>query len=513
MKPNRLLLGLDVGTTGVKALLMRADGKILATRVEEYPLLLPRPGWAEQDAEAWWLASARACRALLESAGAGAARRVEAVSFSGQMHGLVCLAAENRPLRPAILWCDQRTTAECRQIMKTIGLRRMIATVGNPALEGFTLPKMLWVKKHDPAVWRRTALMLLPKDFVRLRLTGEAAMDVSDGAGTVAMDIAKKRWAADLLEDLGVDAARLPRLVEAVEVAGRVTAEAARLTGLVEGTPVVAGGADNACAAVGNGITREGLVAVSTGTSGTVLAPARRPLRDPKGRAHTFNHAAPGLWYVMGVMLSAGGSLRWWRDEFAGPERLVAAPCGLDPYDLMGREASRAPAGCEGAIWLPYLTGERTPHCDAAARGTLFGLTARHTRGHALRAVMEGVAFGLRDSLEIIRALKIPIGEIRLTGGGARSPLWRQIQADVFGSEVTVLRGNEGPAFGAAILAGVGAGVYSSCDAAAQALLGPGEVVRPVEENVKLYDRLYRIYRDLYGALKPSFDAVAKIRG
>ncbi len=514
-----LLLGLDIGTTGVKGLLMRPDGTVLATHVEEYPLLLPKPGWAEQDAEEWWRATARACRALIGRAGAEG-RDVAALSFSGQMHGLVCLDAAQRPLRPAILWCDQRTTAECRRITQAIGFKRLLRTVGNPALEGFTLPKILWMKRNEPAVYRQTRLMLLPKDFVRLRMTGRAAIDASDAAGTIAMDISKKAWAADILKDLGIDAGLLPEIIEATVAAGTLTDEAARACGLAPGTPVIAGGADNACAAVGNGITREGLVAVSTGTSGTVIAPTARPLRDPAGRAHTFNHAVPELWYVMGVMLSAGGSLRWWRDEFGGPERLVAASCGLDPYELMGREAERVAPGCEGAMWLPYLTGERTPHADANARGVLFGLSARHTRGHAIRAVMEGVAFGLRDSLEIIRALKIPIEEIRLTGGGARSALWRQIQADVFGSPVTVLRGNEGPAFGAAILAGVGADVYPSCDAAARRLLAPdkkgnktvkGEVVEPIAKNVALYDRLYGVYRDLYRALKPSFDAAAKI--
>lgn len=505
-----LLLGLDIGTTGVKSLLLKPNGAVVATHVEEYPLLLPKPGWAEQDAETWWIATAKACRALMEKASVKPGD-VAGISFSGQMHGLVCLDADDKPLRPAILWCDQRTTAECRAITRKIGLKRLLKTVGNPALEGFTLPKILWVKKQEPAVYRRTRLMLLPKDFVRYRMTGRAAIDVSDAAGTIALDIEKKVWAAPLLRELGVDPALLPEVVDSVALAGTLTAEAAKAMGLTEGVPVVAGGADNACAAVGNGITREGLVAVSIGTSGTVIAPTRRTLRDPKGRAHTFNHAVPNLWYVMGVMLSAGGSLRWWRDEFGGAEKAVAAGTGEDPYALIGREAERVPPGCEGAVWLPYLTGERTPHCDANARATLFGLTARHTRGHAFRAVMEGVAFGLRDSLEIIRGMKIPVKEIRLTGGGARSPLWRQIQADVFGQEVTVLRGNEGPAFGAAILAGVGVGLFDSCDAAAAKFLGKGEVVKPIPENVDRYNRLYKVYGDLYAALKPAFDAVARI--
>jgi len=505
-----LLLGLDIGTTGVKTLLLDPRGKVVATHVEEYPLSLPKPGWAEQDAETWWTASARACRALMEKADAKPGN-VAGISFSGQMHGLVCLDKDDRPLRPAILWCDQRTTAQCRAITRKIGLKRLLAVVGNPALEGFTLPKILWVKQNEPDVYRRTRLALLPKDFVRYRMTGRAAIDVSDAAGTVALDIQKKEWASSLLKDLGIDPGLLPEVVESVSVAGSLTAEAAAAMGLKAGIPVVAGGADNACAAVGNGITREGLVAVSTGTSGTVIAPTKRALRDPKGRAHTFNHAVPELWYVMGVMLSAGGSLRWWRDEFAGAERVVADATGEDPYAVMGREAERVPPGSEGAVWLPYLTGERTPHGDANARATLFGLTARHTRGHAFRAVMEGVAFGLRDSLEIIRGMKIPVKEIRLTGGGARSPLWRQIQADVFGQEVTVLRGNEGPAFGAAILAGVGTGAFESCDAAARKFLGKGEVVKPIPANVALYDRLYKVYQGLYGALKPSFDVVAKI--
>lgn len=504
------LLGLDIGTTGVKSLLLRSDGHVAATHVEEYPLLLPRPGWAEQDAEQWWVASARASRALLERSGV-APGQVAGISFSGQMHGLVCLDADHQPLRPAILWCDQRTTEECRLITRKIGFKRLLRLVGNPALQGFTLPKILWVRRHEPQVYRKTRLMLLPKDFVRYRMTGQAAIDISDAAGTIAFDIEKKTWARTLLKDLGISPELLPEVVESVAEAGTLTAAAAREMGLVAGIPIIAGGADNACAAVGNGITREGLVAVSTGTSGTVIAPSLKPLRDPKGRVHTFNHAVPGLWYVMGVMLAAGQSLRWWRDEFGGAEKLVARACGMDPYELLGREAALAPPGAEGALWMPYLTGERTPHGDADARAGIIGLTARHTRGHVLRAVMEGVAFGLRDSLEIIRGLRIPIREIRLTGGGARSALWRQIQADVFGREVSVLRGNEGPAFGAALLAGVGVGVFSSCDEAAQRLLGPAEKVAPIPENVKCYTELYGVYRGLYGALKPTFDALAKI--
>lgn len=503
------LIGLDVGTTGIKAALVARDGKIAATEFIEYPLYFPKPGWAEQNPDDWYQATIRALSALVNKSGVATAK-IRGLSFSGQMHGLVCLDANGAVLRPAILWCDQRTTAECRYITKKIGFSGLMKSVGNPALEGFTLPKILWVKRNEPAIWDKTKLVLLPKDYVRYRLTGEVGIDISDAAGTIMMDLAKGDWAAPLLKALGVKRDVLPPIMNSTATAGKgLGREAAARTGLPVGTPVIYGGADNAVAAIANGIISPGLAAVSIGTSGTVIAPVASAKRDPLGRVHTFNHAVPGQWYLMGVMQAAGLSLKWFRDQFGGDEREREKRGQGDAYDLLLKQAAEIPPGAEGLIWLPYLQGERTPHGDANARGVLFGLSARHTRAHVIRAIVEGVSFGLRDSVEIMRELKIPMNEIRITGGGAKSPFWCQMLADIFGQEVVTIAPQEGPAFGAALIAGVGSGVYKSFEDCTKKIIKIERNYKPDMANKDIYKHSYKIFTELYPKLKKSFREAA----
>ena len=504
------LIGLDVGTTGIKSIVMNAKGKILASALEEYPLLLPRPGWAEQHPQDWWEATKRSLQRLLAESRVDK-KQIKGLSFSGQMHGLVCLDKDNNVLRPAILWCDLRTTEQCRQITEKIGPKRLIRLVSNPALEGFTLPKVVWVKDKEPGVWKRIHRIMLPKDYVCFRLTGNQGMEVSDGAGTLMMDVNKSQWCSPLLKALGIPEDILPALHRSIDVAGEVSASIAAQTGLPAGLPIVYGGADNACAAVGNGVVEEGLVAASIGTSGTVVAPTNKPRLQPEGRLHTFNHSVPDMWYLMGCMQAAGLSFRWLRDEFAASERATAERTGRDPYEFLAEEAARAPAGSEGLVWLPYLSGERTPHLDPHAKGALFGVTARHKRAHVIRAVLEGVTFGMRDGLELMKKLKTPIRQIRLTGGGAKSALWRQIQADIYGQEVVTINVDAGPPFGAAIIAGVGVGVYRDFASACREMIKVAERIELIEANVKAYNQTYTLFRELYPALKDSMAKASRL--
>lgn len=507
----KYLIGIDIGTTGAKSVLINDRGKVLASDFQEYPLSLPHPGWAEQDPEDWYKATVASLRNLLNKSKVPTSS-LAGLSFSGQMHGLVCLDEKGQVLRPSIIWCDTRTTAQCRKIEKLHGGREnVIKLASNPPLEGFTLPKLVWVQDNEPKVFAKTRTVLLPKDYVRYRLTGKLGMDMSDAAGTLMLDVRKKRWSREMLAPLGISLSLLPPLGESPDIAGTITPEAAAVTGLPLGLPVAFGGADNTCAAVGNGVIEEGTIAVSIGTSGTVIAPTTSPLRDKLGRAHTFNHSVPELWYVMGVMQAAGLSLKWLRDNFGGLEKAMAAEMGVDAYEFLTAGVGSVPAGSEGLIWLPYLNGERTPHLDPNARGVLFGVTPRHTKQHVVRAILEGVVFGLRDSLEIIRSLKIPVNQIRLTGGGARSAIWRQIQADVFGQPVVTINVEEGPAFGAAIIAGVATGVFDNFKHATDRMIKVTREVKPIAENVDRYAKSYALFRDLYGSLKNDFERAAKL--
>jgi xylulokinase len=479
---------------------MDAAGKVIASGSEDHePFLSPRPGWAEQDPRDWWRACGAAVQKALHSSNLSA-NDIACVGFSGQMHGAVLLDSADEVVRNAIIWCDQRSESQTHELEKLFGRDALIQLTCNPPLTNFTLTKLLWVRETEPANWARVAHVMLPKDYVRFRLTGERAIDMADASGTLLLDVANRRWSTEVLRKSGIDAGLLPALHESPQVCGKVSAAGAEATGLRAGTPVVAGAGDQAAGAVGMGIARAGAVSATIGTSGVVFAATDRPALDPQGRLHTFCHAIPGRWHVMGVTQSAGLSLRWFRDRFG-----VVSRDGRDPYDILAEEATAAPAGSEGAYWVPYLMGERTPHLDPNARAALVGLTASHTRGHIIRAVMEGVAYSLKDTFTIFDEMKIPVTSIRLGGGGARSPLWRQIQADVYAHEVEIVAAEEGAAYGAAILAGTGVGAWSSVDEACDKVVRVASRIPLNQTNSKTLQQNYRTYRNIYPALHEVF--------
>lgn len=492
-----LLLGVDVGTSGVKAILVRATGEVAATATSALSLQTPRPGWAEQDPDAWWSASIEAIRAVIGQVPNG---RIDAVGISGQMHSSVFLDRAGRVIRPALLWCDGRTTAQCAEVTRRAGGEGTLREwVRNPALEGFTLPKILWLRDREPEGYARLASVLLAKDFIRYRLTGELATEPSDASGTLMFDPVRLRWSDELLAAVDVSPAVLPAVGGSADVLGRVHDEAARATGLAVGTPVVGGGADNACGAAGVGVVRPGDGVASWGTSGTVLAPTAQPIVDPRLRAHTFCHVAPGVWYLMGVVLAAGGAFAWYREQLA---RDLA--CSPDAVMRLNEEAATVPPGAEGVTFLPYLQGERTPHRDASARGAFLGLTLAHTRAHLTRAVLEGICFALRDSVALLQSLGVAPAELLLTGGGARSAFVRQLQADVYGLPVATVDREEGPAYGAALLAAVGVGAYRDLTSAIAATVTRGTVERPDRETHRLYDAAYARFQHAFAAARPD---------
>src|SRR2546421_1226145 len=503
------LLSIDLGTTGIKAALFAAeDGHVLSSSFVEYPLLHPQPGWAEQHPADWWQATVAAIRTCLAQAALRDVQPadVQGIGLSGQMHGVVLLDEENQVLRPCIIWADQRSEAQCRWMTERVGAERLIDYVSNPALPGFSAPKALWVRDNEPDIFARARTLLLPKDYIRFRLTGELAIEISDAAGTCLLDVKHGVWSREVLEAIEFDPALLPPVVPAVAICGSTTEEIEQLTGLLAGTPVAGGGADNACGAVGNGVVQPGLALVSIGTSGVVLAYTDSPQVDRSGpipRVHTFNHAVPQAWYLMGVTQGAGLSLRWVRDNIGLPERALEHWTGLDAYALLTREAEGVPAGSDGLLFLPYLQGERTPHLDAYARGGWIGLTASHDRRHLVRSVLEGVAFSLKDCFTIIEEQGLTLEQVRATGGGAKSPLWRQIIADVLGVELVTTNAQEGPAFGAALLAGVTSGIYSSVQQACEATIRIVERTLPQSDKPVAYARAYEQFRALYPALKP----------
>jgi xylulokinase len=491
-----VVLGIDVSTTATKAVLVDESGAVRGVGTAEYGYDVPRPLWSEQDPALWWDGAIAAIRSVLASTGVRG-DEVAAVGLTGQMHGLTLLDDRDAVIRPAILWNDQRTAAECDWIRSTVGPERLIAISGNDALTGFTAPKLVWVRDHEPEVWQRVAHVLLPKDYVRLRLTGVHAVDVADGAGTLLFDLAARTWSPELVEAVGVDAAWLPPVFEGPAITGSVTPAAAAATGLRAGTPVVAGGGDQAANAVGVGAVEPGETALSLGTSGVVFAPTDAPIVEPRGRVHAFCHAVPGRWHLMSVMLSAAGSLRWFRDTLAPG---VA-------YGALSDEAATAPAGSDGLLFLPYLTGERSPHPDPLARGAFVGLTVGHERRHLARAVMEGVAFGLRDGLDLMTAAGMPPPtRIRASGGGTASPLWRQILADVLGSEIDTVATTEGAASGAGILAAVGAGWFATVPVATRSWITTSAAASP-GPDAAAYAAAHARYRELYPALVPTFHA------
>ncbi|MEO7000681.1 MAG: xylulokinase [Ktedonobacterales bacterium] len=503
---DSLLLGLDVSTTGVKALLLDARGRMVGMANTPLTLSSPHPLWSEQQPADWWDSAIRSIRAVLAETGT-AGGQVIAIGLTGQMHSLVALDEHGAPLRPAILWNDQRTGAECDEIRALLGGReRLIQITGNDALTGFTAPKILWMRHHEPEIYACLRHILLPKDYLRYCLTGDYAMDKADGSGTLLFDLRARDWSAVVLTALDISPDWLPPTYEGPEITGRVSDAAAGVTGLRAGTPVVAGGGDQAAQAVAVGAVRSGVTALTLGTSGVVFGTTGgEPLIEPQGRLHAFCHAVPGRWHLMGVMLSAAGSLQWYRDTLAPDVS----------FDALLTEAEAAPAGSEGLLFLPYLTGERTPYPDPLARGAWVGLTARHTRAHLTRAVLEGVAFGVRDMLELLRSTGLgEISELRVSGGGARGALWRRILASVLETELVSAPTTEGAAFGAALLAGVGVGVWTDVDAAVAATLASQqdtqERTAPDAADRAVYARLYPQFRALYPALKPTFDALAE---
>ena len=503
------LLGIDVGTTGSKALLVDADGAVKASATTEYPMFTPQPLWAEQDPADWWAATVTSIRQVLDR-GDVQPDQVAGLGLTGQMHGLVLLDAQGEVLRPCIMWNDQRTAPQCAAITEAVGADEVLRLTGNPVLPGFTAPKIVWVREHEPEVYAQVAKVLLPKDYARYRLTGGFFSEVSDASGTSMFDVGRRQWSEEMLRALDVPHEWLPEVTESPLVSARVSASAAAETGLLEGTPVVGGGGDQAAQAVGTGIVAEGVVSATLGTSGVVFAASETYRVEPEGRLHAFCHAVPGMWHLMGVMLSAAGSFRWYRDTLGDLERVQAEKSGRDPYDLLTEAAAEVSPGCEGLLFLPYLTGERTPYPDPNARGVFFGLTLRHGKAHMTRAVLEGVSYGLLDSLELMRALGLSIQQVRASGGGARSLLWRQILADVFDAQIVTVEVTEGAAYGAALLAGVGAGVYPTVTAACDAVIRVTGRTEP-GPAASVYADYYPRYRALYPALAPEFEAIAQV--
>lgn len=504
------LIGVDIGTSGTKTVLFDERGNTVASATWEYPLSQPKIGWAEQEPADWWQASAGSIAEVVAKSGVNP-REIKGLGLSGQMHGMVLLDGETRVLRPAIIWCDQRTQAECDEITAKVGAQRLIELTANPALTGFTASKVLWVRNNQPEIFEKIRHILLPKDYVRFMLTGEFATEVSDASGMQFLDVPRRQWSAEVLQRLGIPMEWLPKVYESCEVSGRLSKAAAERTGLWEGLPVVGGGGDQAAGAVGNGIVRAGVISSTIGTSGVVFAHTDKVSIDPKGRVHTFCHAVPGAWHIMGVTQGAGLSLQWFRNEFGAMEKALAEKMAVDPYELIGREAEQAPAGCGGLIYLPYLMGERTPHLDPNAKGVFFGLSARHRRQEIIRAILEGVSYSLMDCLSIIREMGVEASEVRASGGGGRSLLWRQIQADMFNTDIVTINSSEGPALGVALLAGVGTGVYSSVPEACDATISVASRQKPDAANSGVYRKFYPVYQNLYTALKPNFETVAAL--
>jgi len=488
-------LGIDIGTGGSRALLVDKKGAVKASFTAPHDdMKMERPLWAEQRPENWWQAAQQAIQGVLAEAKVPG-KQVKGVGLSGQMHGLVLLDENNAVIRPALIWCDQRSQAQVDAINRIVGKDNVLAYTANPVLTGFTLPKLLWVRDHEPQNFARVRKVLLPKDYIRYELTGEFATEVSDASGTALFDVVMRRWSHQMLDRLRLDRSLLPRVYESSEITATVSARAAGLTGLVEGTPVVGGGGDQAASAVGNGIVEPGTSSCTLGTSGVVFAYLEKANYDPAGRVHTFCHAVRGAWHVMGVTQGAGLSLQWFRNQFAP---------GSD-YDSLTAEAATAMPCSQGLFWLPYLMGERTPHLDSAARGAWVGITAKHTRADMVRALLEGVCYSQKDCLDVITQLGVPVRSIRLSGGGARSPFWRQLFADIFATRVAGLACQEGSAYGAAILAQVGTGVYSSVPEACRAVIRETGVLMPRPHEAQLYRRGHEVYKALYPALRPVY--------
>ena len=492
----RYVIGVDIGTSGTKTVLFDEKGNAVSSFLVEYPLYQPKIGWAEQDPEDWWNATYTSINNVIKQSGVNPAD-IKGIGLSGQMHGLVMLDKDGNVLRKSIIWCDQRTTAEADELTEKVGKERLVEITGNPALTGFTAAKILWVQKNEPELYAKTAKILLPKDYIRYKLTGEYATEVSDASGMQLMDIKNRCWSDEVLEKLNIEKNLLGKMYESCEVTGKVHQEAAKLTGLNEGTIVVGGAGDQAAGAVGNGIVKTGIVSSTIGTSGVVFAHMDNIQIDKEGRVHTLCHAVPGKWHVMGVTQGAGLSLKWYRDNFCHAEMDAADGMGVDPYYLMDKQAEKIAPGCEGLIYLPYLMGERSPHNDPNAKGVFFGLSAKHTKYDMLRAVMEGVSYSLNDCMSVIKEMGIDASEVRASGGGGKSKLWRQMQADMFGCDINTINVSEGPALGVALLAAVGAGIYSSVPEACEAAISVKDTMKPIQENVETYKNYFPVYQNI----------------
>lgn len=504
-----LFLGIDLGTSAVKCILVDEAGAVKASSSVEYPMAQPHPGWAEQDPEDWWEGTKSCIQKLLRTEGVEAAS-IKGIGLSGQMHGSVFLDEELKVIRPALLWSDQRTSQQCDWIEQTIGPAKLGELTGNKALTGFTAPKIIWLRDHESENYARIAHIMLPKDYVRLQLTETFGMDVADASGTLLLDVANRQWSAEVLEKLDIPQEWLPPLYESNDIVGQLRPAAAQALGLPEGVPVVAGGGDQACGAVGVGVVQKGIASVALGTSGVVFVHDEQYEMDEERRLHSFCHGVPGKWHRMGVMLSAGGSFQWWRNHFGKEELNQAAEQGRDVYELLIELAQEAPIGSEGLLFMPYLTGERTPHPDPKARGGFIGLNLRHEKAHLTRAVLEGITFGLRDSLELMKESFVEVNELRVNGGGARSAFWRQMIADIFGYPVVTVNSTDGPAYGAAVMAASGVlneDISSLCNRWIKIV----ERTEPNPDNQQKYEAYYKIYRSLYPTLKDSLHQLSDL--
>ena len=507
MEKKSYLVGIDLGTSGTKTVLFDIDGNTIASSTVEYPLLQPQNGWAEQNPELWWDACVATLGHVLKTSGVEPAD-IAGIGLSGQMHGLVLLDERGEVLRNSIIWCDGRTAAECAEITETIGARRLIEITANPALTGFTAGKILWVRKNEPEIYARTRHILLPKDYLRYKLCGVFATEVSDASGMNLLDVPRRKWSSEILEKLNIDHGLLPKMHESCEITGYVTEEASALTGLAAGTPVAGGAGDNAAAAIGTGVVESGKAFITIGTSGVIFAHSDKVRIDAKGRLHTFCAAVPGAWTVMSCTLSAGGSLQWFRNNFCEAEMKEAEISGRDVYGILDDKARQVPVGANRLLFLPYLMGERSPILDPDARGVFFGLSGMHRREDLLRAIMEGVAYSQRDCIDVFRELNVPFKQMLATGGGGRSAFWRQMMADVLNCPITTVTNKEGAALGAAILAGTGAGIYKSIPAACDSILRTNEPQLPESAQKAAYENCYDLYRRVYGNLREDFKAL-----
>ena len=504
------LIGIDLGTSGTKTVLFNLEGQALASHTVEYPLYQPQNGWAEQDPQDWYDAAIQSIKAVLAKSGVKG-DEIGSIGISGQMHGLVMLDKEDQVIRRSIIWADQRTAKECVEMTEKVGAKRMIDITANPAMTGFTASKILWVKNNEPENYEKCRHILLPKDYLRFKLTGEFATEVSDASGMQLLDIPARKWSDEVLEKLDIDKSLLAKVYESPEVTGSILKSVADITGLKEGTPVVGGAGDNAAAAVGTGVVRDGKAFTTIGTSGVVFAHTSQISIDPKGRVHTFCCAVPGCWHVMGVTQSAGLSLKWFRDNFCCSEMETAKGMGVDPYYLMDQQAAKIQIGADKLLYLPYLMGERTPHLDADCRGVFFGLNTIHTKTHMLRAVLEGVAYSLRNCVDVLKEMDVNVNDMMACGGGGTSAIWRQMLADLYGCGVKTLENREGPALGVALLAGVGVGAYKSVEEACDATVKIKGVQEPIPENSREYEKFYQLFLSLYPALQNEYKKLAAL--